>query len=507
MELNAGAKVMSSTHEQAMNYVYLQVLQRVLGFLSRTERVSLQLLTQRLIVAAGGIDRIASYKVMIAHDGGRDSSYNLALLRAAQFSIAGRSPSTFSLRVATLGHPGLTASVMANIHRSYTALFMYEDPRVELLLIDDQEVRPFHHLLPMSESSRELRRSNILISGHLSAGDGRATFCNTCYLSHADFYQRTSRWGKSVDAIVSNDSPEAQRPYLAWTLHSVPAQVLRPETRLFDSHDFIARCPSSEGEASQSLATQHPSPDAARVPSRWDGACRPALINLFDLIEGGRQVQSPLLQELLGFRLDEPAFHFSETDCASPLLMGHLQGLQAQYLRGLTYQYGIVEYQQLAKMDACHKQMPADPAALALSTDETEEKVQARRALAQVYVQEAFGLAQEQLVCLLFAPFLDRGKNLEAFVRGAHPGMLIALADLHQALNAQVAPPQVTQWLTEVSGLPLSFLQELYLRQAVDLTEATALIARVRAGDPDSYRSTVRQLDSSEAVKEVSSGW
>ena len=41
-----------------MNYVYQQVLQRLLSYFNRAERTALQLLIQRLIVAAGGIENI-----------------------------------------------------------------------------------------------------------------------------------------------------------------------------------------------------------------------------------------------------------------------------------------------------------------------------------------------------------------------------------------------------------------------------------------------------------------
>ena len=55
---------MSSIHDQAMNYVYQQVLQRLLGFFSRAERTALQLLIQRLGVAAGGMRHIGDFKVL-----------------------------------------------------------------------------------------------------------------------------------------------------------------------------------------------------------------------------------------------------------------------------------------------------------------------------------------------------------------------------------------------------------------------------------------------------------
>ena len=103
---------MSNYHEQAMRFVYQQVLHRLLGFFSRSERVALQLLIQRLMVAAGGVEGIGSYRVMVVHEGGKECAYTLAFLRAAQLSIAGRTPETFVLRIAVLRQPRVTAKVM-----------------------------------------------------------------------------------------------------------------------------------------------------------------------------------------------------------------------------------------------------------------------------------------------------------------------------------------------------------------------------------------------------------
>ncbi len=66
---------MSTIHEQAMNYVYQQVLQRLIGHFSREERTALQLLVQRIVVAAGGMEQVGDYKVLVAHGGGEVSSY------------------------------------------------------------------------------------------------------------------------------------------------------------------------------------------------------------------------------------------------------------------------------------------------------------------------------------------------------------------------------------------------------------------------------------------------
>jgi len=50
-------------------------------------------------------------------------------------------------------------------------------------------------------------------------------------------------------------------------------------------------------------------------------------------------------------------------------------------------------------------------------------------------------------------------------LRRCHPGMLVALGDLHRALAGGAAPEQVVQWLVETSGLSLKNLQNLYSKQ------------------------------------------
>lgn len=111
---------MSETHEQAMKNVFHQVLQRLLGHLSVAQKAALHLLIQRLIVAAGGIEHIGGLRIMMAYGGGKDSSHALAFMRAAQLSIAARAPETFTLRVATYRHAGMSSAVLDNIQQQLT---------------------------------------------------------------------------------------------------------------------------------------------------------------------------------------------------------------------------------------------------------------------------------------------------------------------------------------------------------------------------------------------------
>ena len=196
---------MSTIHDQAMNYVYQQVLQRLLSFFSRAERTALQLLIQRLAVAAGGMENIGQFKVLVNQTGSRDSCYTLALLRAAQLSIAGRAPGTFQLRVATLRWNGNSDTALQNMHRSYSALFLYDDPRVELLMLDHRQVLPFDHQAPICEEGRETHRLNLLLLGHRRTYSEALELWDDAYLATAEYYGQIARWNKGVDAMIGSE--------------------------------------------------------------------------------------------------------------------------------------------------------------------------------------------------------------------------------------------------------------------------------------------------------------
>jgi hypothetical protein len=500
---------MSSIHEQAMNYVYQQVLQRLLSYLNRAERTALQLLIQRLIVAAGGIEHISQFTVLVAFSGGKDSAYTVAMVRAAQLSIAGRAPATFRLRVANMRHPGMTSAVMDNIHRCYSALFLNDDPRVELLVVDHQYVQSFEPDLPLSNSGLEQSRSDMLLGGHLTAGDARTTFCNSCYLGMAEFLGRAACWGTGVDVVVSGDSVREQKQYATWIMRlarrsgqsitnwhnlsfSAALKAIDTVGRLY-YRELYGDLDPPEGFAERPLG--YPNKSVA-----------PAFLAVADLIGFRTEEHWSLLTEFLGFRFSDLAFSFSESDCANPLLMAHMRGLKAQFVQNRRYADGIAEYLELARNIMRRKHMPRRLIEQAMAAYDSAEKLEERRVLAAGYAQEALGLNEAQLVCMLFAPFVDRGAQLEEFLRRCHPGMLVALAELHNALSGQPAPEQVLQWLLEVSGLTLQGLENLYAKQRVNFSDESSLIARVRASDPDKRHVMTVDSFTGEAVSELISG-
>ena len=148
---------------------------KLLSFFSLKEIAGIDLLANRL-VRKYGVDGLSSRTLLVAYGGGKDSTYTVAFLRAVQLRLANEHGSTFMLRSATMRHAGVPKAVMENIDRVYRRLDMLEDDRVELLVNDLDQVRPFHVDLPFPESLRSINRRDILLNGHRTQGDGRPTW-------------------------------------------------------------------------------------------------------------------------------------------------------------------------------------------------------------------------------------------------------------------------------------------------------------------------------------------
>jgi hypothetical protein len=463
--------MMTHTHDQAMNYVYQQVLQRLLSFFSRAERTALQLMIQRLVVAAGGMERIGDYKVLAVQSGTRDSCYTLALLRAAQLSIAGRAPATFQLRVATLRSNGASAMALENIHRTCSALFLYDDPRVDMLMVDNREVLPFNHLTPISDAGRESNRLNLLMVGHRRDSNGPLDLWDEGYLATGEFYGQIARWDRGVDALISSETPGQQKQFLERLNRAAVRAGLKalhpPETgfeELFSLLDEMGGDYYREFYPQGAQAVWRPA-------ERFEACRRTTFIDIHDMLVSNLEERWPLLTDFLRFQPDELSVHLSDNEYVSLTICAHLRGLQSGFVEGRSYETGVAEYVQRTLVLMRRKQMPERFCEQVMERLGNPAATADQRALASAEAQKSLGLTEAQLVCLLFAPFVDNGASLERFLRQCHPGMLVALPDLHRAMQGYPAPEQVLQWMVDVSGLPVSLIATLYRMGPVAATE------------------------------------
>ncbi|MFJ2318697.1 hypothetical protein [Pseudomonas sp. NPDC087817] len=453
---------MSTIHDQAMNYVYQQVLQRLLSFFSRAERTALQLLIQRLAVAAGGMENIGHFKVLVNQTGSRDSCYTLALLRAAQLSIAGRAPATFQLRVANLRWNGNSPMALQNMHRSYGALFLYDDPRVELVMVDHRQVLPFDHQAPACDEGREANRINLLLIGHRRSFSEALELWDDAYLATAEFYGQVARWNNGVDAMIGSESPSRQIHFLEGLSRAVQKAAIADP--LVTAAGYEALFPLLDGLGGDYYREFYT--DEERVTWRPEGqfeACRrTGFININDMIVGRLEERWPLLSDFLGFQADELTLSQGDDEFAEPMVAAHLRGLQACFIEGRTYEAGISDYLQSCLLKMRRKQVPETVCEQLLASFGNLQDPDLLRQQAEGCLLENFELNEIQLACLMFAPFIDAGAGLERFLRNCHPGMLVAMPDLHRAMQGLHASDQVLKWMTDVSGLPVKLIVRLY---------------------------------------------
>lgn len=460
---------MSTIHDQAMNYVYQQVLQRLLSFFSRAECTALQLLIQRLVVAAGGMDNIGQFKVLVHQSGSRDSCYTLALLRAAQLTIASRAPATFQLRVAALRWNGDSPVALHNLHRSYSALFLYDDPRVELLMVDNREVLAFDHRTPVSDDGREASRINLLLVGHCRTWIEAPQLWDDAYLATAEYYSQIARWNNGVDAMISTETKSSQQHFLEG-LNRAMQRVAIAGPGLVHS-GFEALFPLLDGLGDDFYRELRAEDDrtAWRPEGEFEACRRTSFIDINDMMVGKLEDRWPLLGEFLGFEPDDRALYQGEAVFADPLISAHVQGLYARFIEGRTYEAGIDDYLRNTLADMRRQQVAESVCEHLLSCFDNVRQPEHLRMHAEDYLLHGFGLNETQLVCLLFAPFIDSGRGLERFLRNCHPGMLVAMPDLHRALQGLHAPEQVLKWIMEVSGLPVRLVIRLYAMGPVQL--------------------------------------
>ncbi|WP_462402636.1 hypothetical protein [Pseudomonas sp. Marseille-QA0332] len=429
----------SAIHDQAMQYIFKQVLERLLDGMSQAQRASLQLLIQRLMIAAGGPERIGSFRLLVLYSGDPHSCNVLSWLRAAQLSIASRSPATFAMRVLVAPRIGGFGEAASQHGRCLDTLFLQDDPRVELLMVEGHGVVPFCSRRLMSLRVQPAEREMLLAFGHLCEGQPQSLLGCWQLLAQAETCRRVLDWRGGVDALVTGMPLRQRQRLLAWARRCLRladlASILPPE-----------QCARSLIEG---LATLH----AQMVGQCLDGASRSCLeawdsrsgaflrvIVIDDLMQPPSARQPSEVPDA-PWAAATPAGGALSV-CFDPLLVAHVHGLHAELHEWTDYAQGLAEAGLSERLSAQQAQ---------------SWRKQAERALMMTHA-----ITTPQLKCLLCAPFTDQGARLEAFVELCYPEMHVALPYLHLALQGQRCPEAVAQWLTTASGLPLSRLQALY---------------------------------------------
>jgi hypothetical protein len=137
---------------------------------------------------------------------------------------------------------------------------------------------------------------------------------------------------------------------------------------------------------------------------------------------------------------------------------------------------------------------------------EGPEAVTRMRGAAVEYATATFGLAETQLVCMVYSPFAEKGAGLEEFLRREHPALVSRSADFHALLADEPdADPAQAGELERISGLELSQLRTLY-RSPLRRVGGADVIDAVLADDPHKAIIRTRHTPNGPAILEQISG-
>jgi hypothetical protein len=461
----------------------------------------------RLLAALPYQDQLERNLVLVAYGGGKDSSYTLAFVRTMQLLLLRAHGSTFRLRVATNRHAGMPRAVMENIDREYQALRLPADPDCELLLIEGDEVSVFDVNAPQREALVNRNRLDILMTGHRTFADGRPTFCNACNLSVVNAFGIAASHGAGADLIITGDSQQEQRQYTLWVgrlarrLDPGRAPTGKGLGRLLSTVDGIAQGYFADIHGSEAVAAIAERRVSSDVPDRL------RFFSIYDDTEYASGDHMELLTGFLGFEFDDIAFSFTESDCGNPALMVHLRGLKCERVYQRSYAEGMQEYVEFALGLMRSKDFPPQLVEqMQARYDGPEATAQMRRA-AEDYARETFGLTEEQLVCMVYSPFADKGAGLPQFLAQEHPALAADVEAIQALLADELAEaPRLAAELERISALTLAQLRVLYRSSlrggpggAVDAIDA------VLVGDP--HKALIRTRFSKhgpETVEQIS---
>jgi hypothetical protein len=390
----------------------------------------------------------------------------LAYVRLLQLLIFERHGTTFQIRVATNRHIGMPPAVMANITRVYKALDIYHDLGVQPFLIQGEEVWSLSATIipPIPRELMMKNRLDILVTGHQCGGDARPTFCNACNLSMISSFGRALSIG-DVDIVITGDSIREQRAYIAWLRQiarnfGIPVPKSGGFLSFLQLSDAVAKHYFSQIYGDSSEAQEIAQARRIFVPALTKD---PVFFSIFQDTDYAAGDHWELLTKFLQFEFDDLAFSFTESDCSNPALMAHMRGLRAEHLHEEPYATGIREYVEYALGLMTQKDFPPQLIEMMRNRYKDSESIMRMRHQVDQYTQATAGISEQQLVCMLYSPFLQEGSRLKYYLQREHPDLLPHLPEIHQRLSTPaVGYDQISSALWEISGLGIWWLQRLY---------------------------------------------
>lgn len=416
--------------------------------------------TEEVLRFAGAIERtlhergrsLGDSRVMAAYGGGKDSSYLLLFVRAAQEFLLAEHGETFDLVIATYTQSGMTPAVFRNIARCFDRLGVIGDDRVLIKTVADGNATDFSPHLPIPRPTQLRDRAGILVAGHQTQGQARPTFCHRCNFDMV-MMMKSIAVQLQADVVVTGDSRREQAQYVVWTDRTSRQLGLERPGR-----DFLGVLDGVGAIGRAVDATIH----GVTLPevARGTRDLPPVYLSAFQFTNYDAGSHRAALR-YLGFRFDPDTFVGTESDCVNPLLMFHLRGLRAERVLGIGYEQGAREYIRLWQELMYSKNIPLDLVGRFLTRFTGSSNIASRRADAERFARFAYDLSDAALVAMVFSPFASQGRNLKAWLQAEVPALAPAADEVSEAISTQ-QETDATRTLAEITSLSLRQMHHLW---------------------------------------------
>lgn len=454
--------------------------------------------------------------ILMPFGGGKDSAWALSYLRLMQLIVLRDMGQTFHIDVLIFIHQGMQRGVYKNIRSTLTALAIFPDPtdRVAVygLLRNNLKVEICYG--NRMDEGIDLFRDEIILSGHISQGNGRETFCNACNFALMKVItQHVIHKGGKYDYVVTGDSIPELNAY--WDMVQ--------EASLRFRCDIIPDSDKNWGSVFSKLSelntiyydelfnrktvvdSSYYFPDVKQADIEL-----PKFFILFTDTAYEYYEHQTFMEEFLNFKLDVNAFNFTESDCGNPMLMAHLRGLLSDF-EGRSYVTGIREYLKLATRLMKQKSFSHDMITEILARYDSVDRIMGMKTWAEAYAAEAYNLTPQQMETMVASPFTDNHVRLKAFLEWKHPEQLKNLSAIEAFLDwhcdlveehsigfedflAEANLPEiefltVERFLLDITGLSTEFIRLLSMKHSLSFIEQNYLdndnkFLHLRAKDP-----------------------
>lgn len=434
---------MTEMHQQALASIYRQVLQRLVNAHGEAQRQAMLRLAESIGCRYPRLDQA---RLVVLCAGERDGLLTLALVRAAQLLLAEAQGHTFRLRVVVPLLPGLTTVDHGNVARACAALFLHEDDRVEVMAADQRALEPYERIRPGTVGRGATGRA-LLRTAHAARTSKAGPAARYCAANAARLLCRALEGGGQLNVWVTAQ-PNAQ------LLHQCARarRVLRQAGRL------------AAGERHPTSGWLHRLAELAPgAPEHGFAQTRIYTpLNLQAFLPASPKVRWEQAMHCLGMQIDPFSLRRDALDCADYLLGAHVAALAALYIKGDDVATGLVQWLRPRFERLRREGISVRKLAGLRASCLGERAIDSQAHRLRLHSEERYGLNEEQLCCLIFQPFANKGAGLKAFLEHCHPDRVQREPQLRLALEGRITTAEAGSWLRRVSGLPLPVLRQLY---------------------------------------------